>query len=420
MGKVIGQRLPLYDSYRHTTGQTRFTDDIYLPGMLFVKTAKIPVPHARILNIDTTGAERVAGVAAVITHKDVPNNYWGAFVQDQPVLPDKYVRFLGQPVVAVAAVDEDTALEAAEKVKIDYEELTPVFDPEEAMQPGAPEVHEGGNIAKFGGYDAMMVRLGDVEKGFAESDYVIEHKFHTAMNEHAFLEPHCSVAEADANGHITIYTASQTTSWHQFLICGVLAAPINTVRIVSGPTGGGFGGKSNPSTEFVVALLAKKTGKPVKWRWTREEEFLISTVRSADTFWMKTGFKKDGTLVARQIRYIQDTGAYNDFGTYGMMKLTSQINGPYRIPNVWFDGYVVYTNKQVTGPMRGYSITQSVSANETQMEIIAEMTGLDPIEVRRKNLVQDGDILPTQQVLEAVGVRETLDAVIKASNWYSK
>ncbi|PRR69065.1 Nicotinate dehydrogenase large molybdopterin subunit [Moorella humiferrea] len=420
MGKVIGQRIPLYDSYRHTTGQTKYVDDIYLPGMLYVKTAKIPVPHARILNIDTSAAERVAGVAGVITYKDVPNNYWGPFVQDQPVLPDKFVRYLGQPVVAVAAVDEDTAYEAVDKVKIDYEELTPVFDPEEAMQPGAPEVHEGGNIAKFGGYDAMMVRLGDVEKGFAESDYIIEHKFRTSMNEHASLEPHCSVAEADANGHITIYTASQTTSWHQFLICGVLGVPINTVRIVSSPTGGGFGGKSNPSTEFVCALLARKTGKPVKWRWTREEEFLISTVRSADIMWMKTGFKKDGTLVARKIRYIQDTGAYNDFGTYGMMKLTSQINGPYRIPNVWFDGYVVYTNKQVTGPMRGYSITQSVSANETQMEIIAEITGLDPIEVRMKNLLKDGDILPTQQVLEAVGVRETLEAVIKASGWYNK
>jgi CO/xanthine dehydrogenase Mo-binding subunit len=420
MGKVVGQRIPLYDAYLHTTGQTKYTDDICLPGMLYVKTASIAVPHAKILNIETASAEKVSGVIAVITHKDVPNNYWGAFIKDQPVLADRFVRFLGQPIVAIAAVDEDVANEAAMKVKIDYEELKPIFDPEEAMKSGAPEVHEGGNIAEFGGHKNVMVRLGNIEQGFIDSDYIIEHKFHTAMNEHAFLEPHCSVALSDLNGHITIYTSSQTTSWHLYIICDVLAEPISKIRIVSGPTGGAFGGKSNPATEFIVAILSKKTGKPVKWRWTREEEFLISTVRSADTFWMKTGFKKDGTLMARKIRYIQDTGAYNDFGTYGMLKLTSMINGPYRIPNVWFDGFVVYTNKQVTGPMRGYSITQSVSANETQMEIIAETVNMDPIEVRKRNLVQDGDILPTQQVLEAVGVKETLDAVIKASSWYKK
>lgn len=420
MAKFIGQRLPLYDAYRHTSGQTKYADDVYLPGMLYVKTTRLPVPHAKILSIDTRAAEQVPGVAAVITHLDVPNNYWGPFVQDTPVLADKYVRYLGQPVAAVAAVDEDTAFEAAEKVKVEFEELPAVFDPEEAMKPGAPEVHEGGNIAKFDGQDAIVVRLGDVEKGFQESDYIIEHKFRTPTNEHCSLETHCSVAEVDAAGRVVIYTTSQTTTWHQFLIAYVLNLPISAVRIVSTPTGGGFGGKTNPATEFVCAILARKTGKPVKWRWTREEEFLLSTIRSADTMWFKTGFKKDGTLVARQIRYIQDTGAYNDFGTYGMLKLTSQINGPYYIPNVWFDGYVVYTNKQVTGPMRGYSITQSVMANEVQMEIIAEILGMDPIEVRMKNLLKDGDMLPTQQVLEAVGAREALEAVVKASNWYVK
>jgi CO/xanthine dehydrogenase Mo-binding subunit len=408
----------LKDAYRHTSGQTRYADDFIVPGMLYAKTAHVPVPHAKILSINTEAAERTPGVAGVITYKDIPVNYWGAFVQDQPVLADKYARHLRQPVVAIAAVDEDTAYEAAGKVKIDYEELPPVFDPEEAMKPGAVEVHEGGNIARFAGHDAIMVRLGDVDKGFAEADFIFEDRGHAGMREHAFLETHCSVAIPDVNGYLTIHTAAQTTSWHQFLLSSILAKPIHKIRMIASPTGGGFGGKSNPSTEPIAALLAMKTGRPVKWRWTREEEFLISTVSSADTFYLKTGFKKDGTLIAQQVKYIRDNGAYNDFGTYGMLKLTSQFNGPYRVPNFWFDGYVVYTNKQVTGPLRGYSLTQSIHAIENHMEMAAAKAGLDPVEVRRKNLVRDGDMLVTQQVLEAVGVEKTLDAVLKASNWY--
>lgn len=418
--KAIGQRIPVYDAWNHVTGKTIFTDDIYMPGMLYVKTASIPVPHARLISIDTKKAEQLPGVKAVITHKDVPNNYWGPFVQDTPVLADKYVRYLDQPVVAIAAVDEETAMEAAELVQIEYEELVPVFDPEFAMQPDAPEVHEGGNIAKFADNDAIKIRFGDIEKGFAESDYVFEHTFRTQMTEHAFLEPHCSVSHVDSNGYLTIHSTTQTVAWHIGLIANVLNIPESKIRFVTGPVGGGFGGKSNPSTEFVTGLLALKTGKPVKWRWTRKEEFLISTVQSADIMWYKTGYKKDGTLVARQVRYIQDTGAYNDFGTYGMLKLTSQYNGPYFIPNTWFDGYVVYTNKQVTGPKRGYSITQSVLCNETIMDHIAKNLNMDPVEVRIKNMFKDGDQLPTQQVLEAVGAKDTLRTVVEAYNWYNK
>lgn len=420
MGKAIGQRVMLKDAYRHTAGQTCFADDYNVPGMLHVKTAHLAIPHAKILNIDVAAAARLPGVAGVITHRDVPGNYWGAFVQDQPVLADKFVRFLRQPVAAIAAVDEDTAYEAAAKVKIEYEELPAVFDPEEAMKPGAPEVHDGGNIAKFAERDAIVVRLGDVEQGFAESDFVFENRGFCGMREHAFLEPHCSLVIPDANGCLTIHSASQTTSWHQFLLSSILALPLNKIRMIASPTGGGFGGKSNPSTEPICAVLALKTGRPVKWRWTREEEFYISTVSSADTFYVKTGYKKDGTLVARQVRYIRDNGAYNDFGTYGMLKLTALFNGPYRIANFWFDGYVVYTNKQVTGPLRGYSVTQSIHAIENHMDMAAAAAGLDPVEVRRKNLVQDTDRLVIQQPLEAVGAEKALDAVLKAARWYGE
>ncbi len=418
--KAVGKRIPIYDGWNHVTAKTQYTDDIYLPGMLYVKTASVPVPHAKIISIDTSKAESLPGVVGVITHKDVPNNYWGPFVQDTPVLADKYVRYLDQPVVAVAAVDEDTAYEACELVKIEYEELPAVYDPEEAMKPGAPEVHEGGNIAKLGDDDAIMVRYGDVDKAFAECDYIIENKYRAPMTEHAFLEPHCSVSYVDSSGYLTIHSTTQTVAWHQMLISAVINVPQSKMRFVTGPVGGGFGGKSNPSTEFVTALLALKTGKPVKWRWTRKEEFFLSTVSSADTMWYKTGFNKDGLLVATKVRYIQDTGAYNDFGTYGMLKLTSQYNGPYYVPNTWFDGYVVYTNKQVTGPKRGYSITQSVLANETQMDLIARELNMDPVEVRIKNLFKDGDLLPTQQALEAVGAKDTLQAVVEAYDWYNK
>jgi CO/xanthine dehydrogenase Mo-binding subunit len=420
MGKGMGKRIPLYDAPNHVSGLTEYADDISFRGMLHVKTASIPVPHAKIISVDVSEAEKIDGVHGIITHEDVPNNYWGSFVQDTPILADKYVRFLEQPVVAVAAETELIAYEAAKKVKIEYEELPAVFDAEEAMIPGAIEVHEGGNIEKYADKEAMVIRLGDVEKGFEEADYIMEDKFVTPTIEHAFIEPHCSVAKPENDDSLEIYTSSQTSSWHQMLIGGMLKMPLSKLRIVGMTLGGGFGGKSNPSTEPIVAVLAMKTGRPVKWRWTRREEFLISTIRSADTMWFKTGYKKDGTIVARKIKYIQDTGAYNDFGTYGMLKLTSQINGPYRIPNVWFDGYVVYTNKQVSGPMRGYSITQSAYANETQMDKIAEKLGMDPVEVRRKNLVEDGDILPTQQILECVGAKDTLETTVQEYNWFSK
>lgn len=417
MGKLIGQSLPLYDGPSHVSGKTRYTDDVYLPGMLYVAAATIPAHHARILNIDTSAAERVTGVAAVLTHKDVKNNYWGGFVQDQPVLPDTHVRHWRQPVAAVAAVDEDTAWEAAQKIVIDYEELPAIFDPEEAMKPGALQVHEGGNQAPFGGYDPIMVRLGDVEKGLKESDHVIEHRYVCSVGEHCQMEPHCSVAQPNLDGSLILYTTAQTTSFHQGIVSGILGIPLSKLRLISWPLGGGFGSKNSPHTEMVASFLALKTGKPVKWRWNREDEFTISTTRCADTMYYTTGFMKDGTLTARKVLYIHDTGAFNDFGTYGMLKLTPLFSGPYKVPNIWFDAHTVYTNKMASGPLRGYPVTQSIPMVEMQMDEIARITGLDPAEVRLKNMIKDGDMLPTRQVVEAVGATDTLKAVLAASGW---
>ncbi len=412
----VGQRALRYDGLQHVTGRTMFVDDLAFPGMLYSKALKSPHPNARILNIDASRAEKLAGVAAVATHRDVPNNRYGA-IPDQPVFADDYVRYIGQPIAAVAAADEDTALEAVDLIKVDYEVLPPVFDPLEAMKPEAPVIHEGGNIAYFGDSPCRRIRLGDVEKGFAESDVIVEGTYTTPSVEHAQLEPHVGIAVPDATGRLTIYTVSQCIYFHAGQLSGILKLPLSRIRMVGGTVGGGFGAKNDLATDHVVAILALKCGKPVKWRWTREEEFLISSNRNPWYMEYKDGVKKNGKIVARKIRTIQDTGAYNLWGSMCMDKHCFMNRGPYNIANLWVDGYVVYTNKQPTGAMRGFGVTQPTFAWELQMDKIAEALGMDKLEIRLINALHDGDVNAAGQKLEAVAVEETLVAAAKAAGW---
>lgn len=294
MGSYVGQRMPRYDSLGHVTGKTQFVDDITLPGMLTIKVRRSPVARAKILNIDTTEAKKCPGVYAVATAKDVPHNLCG-FYGDHPVLAENEIRFRGQVIAAVAAIDEDAAMEALSKVKIDLEELTPIFDPREAMKPDSEQIRPEGNLWEFEpGMRVRQLRKGDIEKGFAQADVIVEGDYSTCVGEHAMLEPCCSIGDIDERGRLVIYTASQAPSLHATMIAGTLGLPLNKLNMVGGTVGGGFGGRNDPVADHLVGLLAMMTQKPCKWRWTREEEMVCSQMRGAWQFHIKDGVTKDG------------------------------------------------------------------------------------------------------------------------------
>jgi CO/xanthine dehydrogenase Mo-binding subunit len=413
---VIGQRLPRIEGLAHVTGRTRYVDDIYLPGMLYAAVKMAEYHNARILNIDTTEAEKLPGVVAVVTGRDIPNNRFGFKVQDQPVLADDYVRHLGQPVAAVAATRPDIAWEAVQRIRVDYEPLPPVFDALEAMKPDAPAIHEGGNVEPVGpDLDHRRIRMGDCEAAFKEADVIVEDRLSKSMREHTPMEVHVSVAELDPMGKVVIYSCSQLPHLHQLVLSGILKLPLHKIRLIGGTVGGGFGSKNDICTDHLAAILALKTGRPVKWLFTREQEFLLSTSDQAyPLIVMKSGVKRDGTIIARQVYAVQDTGAFCVFGSAGVDKFSWYVRGPYAIPNYWFDGYCVYTDKAASGAMRGFNVADAIFACEVHTDHIAEVLGMDPLELRRKNLAYEGFISTTFTEMHDVRTKEVLEAAALA------
>ncbi|UCF91431.1 MAG: xanthine dehydrogenase family protein molybdopterin-binding subunit [Desulfobacterales bacterium] len=432
--KVVGTRQKRYDGLAHVTGETRFVDDVFVPGTLAVKVLRSPIVKGRVKNLDTTAAERLAGVAGVITPADVPVNGYG-LIPDQPVLAES-IRYKGEPIAAVAAVDEDTALEALDLIHVDIDAQEAVFDPLEAMKPDAPRVRPEGNILMFGERNFRQVVLGDIEAGFKEADHVIEGEyFHPAL-EHAQLEPQTSLAVPEANGKLTIYTVSQALYFHLGMLAGILhmkpddlrcvckwagrtrsswrgSIGLSDIKYVGGTVGGGFGGKNDIHADHVTAILALKTGRPVKWRWTREEELLYSTYRGAWIIKIKDGVRNDGRMVARQVESIRDAGAYTSMNSYVVDKHCFLVNGPYHVPNIYIKGYCVYTNKPPSSSMRGFGVTPATFATEVQMDKIAEAVGLSPWEVRFINAVRNGDQTATRRKLDSVYLIETMQTLAK-------
>ncbi len=407
MTKYVGKAIPRYDGIGHVTGRTVFVDDIVLPGMLYAKVLRSPVPKGVIQNIDTSAAKSMPGVAAVVTAKDIPgqNAYYAT---DQPVLVEKNIRYKGERIAAVAAVDEDTAVEAIEKIKLDIEEQTPVFDPMEAMKPDAPKVRPEGNLWKFNSGESRILRKGDVEKGFAEADQIVERTYVERMNDHAPMEPHVSLAYIDGNDRLTIHTVSQARHFHLGHLCPVFKLPLSKLRLIGGTVGGGFGGKNEIQCDHIAGLLALKTRKAVKYRMTRQEDLLYSTKRGAFVLEYKSGVKKDGRVTAHKIRAIHDIGAYNTMGSYAVEKQLLYIAGPYAVPNVWYDGYAVFTNKPVASSMRGYTVINVTYSSEIQMNLMAEAIGMDPWEIRFINAWRDGDTGPTMWKVTAAGLIESM------------
>lgn len=427
--KVVGQKVKRYDGMAHVTGETRFVDDVIVPGTLTVKAFRSPVSKGKIKNLDVSAAEALKGVAGVITAVDVPCNAYG-LIPDQPVIAGEAVRYKGEIIAAVAAVDEDTAMEALDKIKPDIEEEKPVFDPLEAMKPDAPKVRPEGNIYMYGDRPYRQVIFGDIDAGFKEADVVIENEYLHPSLEHAQLEPQTSLAVPEARGNLTIYTVSQALYFHLGQLCGILQmqpdkvqcknwaartgsswrhnAGFSDLKYVGGTVGGGFGSKNDIHADHITALLALKTGRPCKWRWTREEDLLYSTFRGAWRISIRDGVKKDGRIVARKIKSIRDAGAYSSLNPYVVDKNSFLATGPYFVPNVLIQNYCVYTNKPPASSMRGFGVTPSVFATEVQIDKIAHELGMSPWEVRLMNAYRSGDMTPTRRVINSVALVEVL------------
>ena len=410
---AVGQRATRPDGRLHGLGQTLYIDDLSFPGMLYCKIKRAGIASALIKKIDTREAAAMPGVMAVITGKDIPVNSFGPSIKDQPVLAYERVFHAGDGVAAVAAVTEQIALEALDKIKIEYEPLTPIFDPVEAMQDSAPKVHPpASNI-----YATKTIKKGDVEKGFRESYRLFEQTYSTQMVEHVPLEPHCSIAAWDANGRLTIHSTLGRITLGRTDMARTLQMPINRVRMVATIVGGNFGGKNEITQEPALAVLSKKTGRPVKGTFTRTEEFIATTTRHPIIMEYKTGVSKEGKILARKVRLVLDGGAYCSWSETTLGKACILSPGPYNIENVLAEAYVVYTNKTMTGAMRGFGAPQVCFAYESQMDEIADALNIDPLEIRLRNAFNEGSMSPTGQVLHSVVVRESLMQAAERYGW---
>ena len=410
---AVGQRTTRPDARTHGLGQTKYIDDFYVAGMLYAKIKRAGVASARILKVDTSEAEAMPGVVAVITGKDIPVNSFGPSLKDQPVLAQDRVFHAGDGVAAVAAVTEQIAADALEKIKVEYEEFAPVLDPLESLKLETPGVHApSANI-----YGHKLIKKGDVEKGFAESYRVFEASFRTQMVEHVPLEPHSSLAQWDANGRLTIHSTLGRITLGRADIARTLGIPMSRIRIIATVVGGNFGGKNEITTEPVIGILAKKTGRPVKCTFTRPEEFYASTTRHPIIMDYKTGVTKEGKILARKIRLVLDGGAYCSWSETTLGKACILCAGPYEIENLVAEAFVVYTNKTMTGAMRGFGAPQVCFGYESHMDDMAKALGIDPLEMRMRNVLREGSLSPTSQMLHSVVVKESLLQAAKRFGW---
>jgi len=424
---IVGKKITRVDGIEKATGRAIYAGDIKFPNMLYGKVLRSKLPHARILNIDTTRASKLPGVKAVITGKDLPERRYGFVLKDQAVLAKDKVRFIGEPIAAVAAISSDIAEEALELIDVEYEELKAIFDPIEAMNSESPIIHEELNsymamwpAIRYGNVCShTKINRGDVEKGFSESDHIFEDRFLTQMVHQNYIEPHVAIANSDLSGRITIWTSNQSPFGVRSELMEALGIPLNKIRIMMAHVGGGFGGKFGITVEPIALILSQKTDRPVKIAMTREEELTVTHPRHPSIIELKTGVKNDGTIIARDAKIIYDTGAYAGMGPVVNMIGAKYVSGPYKIPNIRANAYSVYTNKSNSGFCRGAGNPQVTFAYESQMDIIAEKLNIDPLELRLKNAVEDGDLSSTGQVLKNVGLKEALKKAAEKINWKS-
>jgi len=413
---VVGRRVTRVEGYEKVTGEARYVADIALPGTLTGRVLRSPYPHAKILRIDTGKAEKLRGVRAVVTAEDTIKRGWGAFIPDQYPLSVGKVRYVGEEVAAVAAIDPDIAEEALGLIEVEWEELPALFDPEEAMQEGAPLIHEGKerNIAF-----KIDVERGDTERAFGESDLILEDTFQSTPQWHCAIETIGSVAEYAPSGKYTISMNTQTLFMARYRIASALGVRETDVRVIQSAVGGGFGGKScDDNNAIIAALLARKARKPVKLINSREEEFLAgSRPRVPMKIWVKMGFKKDGRIRAKQLHIIADNGAYSAKAPAITGVAALRHDTCYKYSDVKTRAYLVYTNKIPTGAFRGFGNPSAEWAVEQVIDQAAHRLGIDPLDLARLNAAEPGYVSPHGNRVGSCELKQSIDLVEKMMDW---
>jgi CO/xanthine dehydrogenase Mo-binding subunit len=430
---VVGQSVYRKDANPKVTGQTLHVGNIEMPGMLHVAVLRSPYPHARITRIEKSRAEKMDGVAAVLTGAEIAkmagvDPYFGPAFRDQPILAVDKVCFVGDPVVAVAAKDLRTAEDALQLVEVDYEPLPAVFDVLESIKPESPLVHEQHRPAKTfadlahvkAGQQSNIcyhfkLRVGDVDKAFAEADRVFEDTFSSPPAQHMPMEPHVTLVYVDESQRINVWTASQSPSYVRTELANTFGMPMHRIRVRVPYLGGGYGAKLYGKLEPLVTVLALITRKPVRYALTREEEFLTITKHKVVTK-IKTAIK-DGSITARKCEVFWDTGAYAEIGPRIGHKSGYTSAGPYRIPNVWIDSYCVYTNHVPAGAFRGFGVPQVIWAYDSQTDMIARALGADPVEFRLKPALDEGETFATGTTVRSFGIKESIRRAAEAIEW---
>jgi selenium-dependent xanthine dehydrogenase len=409
--QAISRPLPRPDAVDKVTGRGIYPDDLYVEGMLYGLALRSRYPHARLKRVDVRRAKALAGVVTVLTASDIPGRKdCGVHQVDWPVLCYDKVRYVGDAIALVVAETEVTAEQALGLIDVDYDPLPVVTGPKEAHRPEAPVLHEhhptGNVLAHF------HLEDGDIEKGFAEADVVVEREYRTQTVEHAFLEPEAALAVPEANGRITVYCGGQIPFSDRDQIAATLNVAPERIRVVNCLIGGGFGGKEDVSVQIHVALAAWATKRPVKMVWSRKESLITHPKRHATIIKLKTGAKKDGTLVAHEAEVYGDGGAYASLSNHVMLRTTTHAAGPYQVPNVHVNTFAMYTNNVPAGAFRGFGVTQSGFAMECQMDVLAKALGISPLEIRRKNVLRYGKkTIAGQLMTESCGLDQCLELV---------
>ena len=414
---IVGKPFRKVDARAKCVGQTKFADDIVLPRMLYCKMLRSHLPHALIKSIDVSKALAQRGVFAVVTGKDFPIPYGILPVsQDEHALCTDKVRFIGDPVAAVAAIDEDVAFDAMNLIEVEYEPLSTISTIEEAVLIEEPRIHDYGDVGNI--HKKVSLEFGNVEEGFAEADLVREDTFFYEGNTHLPMEQHAAVAHFDSDGKITLWSSTQTPHYVHRALAKVLGLPASHIRVIATPNGGGFGGKSDPfNHEVVVCKLSMLTGRPVKVTLTREEVFYCHRGRHPVLMKVKTGVKNDGAITAMHFQSYLDGGAYGSYGVASTFYTGALQTVTYDVPRYKFQGIRTFTNKPPCGPKRGHGTPQPRYALEVQLDKIAEQLRLDPVEIRRKHLVAPNTVTANYLRIGSMGLGACIDKVAEGSRW---
>ncbi|HEU5189121.1 MAG TPA: molybdopterin cofactor-binding domain-containing protein [Methylomirabilota bacterium] len=418
---VIGQSRPKIDAWAKVTGETKYADDLVLPRMAYGKLLRSSHPHARIVRIDTARAAALPGVYAVITGHDLPRVKFGILPvsQDEEALCTDKVRMVGDPVAAVAAVDEETAERATELIEVEYAPLPALMSIEDALKHPDVRIHEYGDGPNV--HKAVALQFGDVDAAFAASDLVREDVFFFEGNTHLPLEQHAAVAHWGPDGKLTLWSSTQTPHYVHRLLGKILDVPQAHIRVIAAPVGGGFGGKLDPfAHEIAACKLSQLIGRPVKIALTREEVFYVHRGRHPVLMWVKTGFRKDGAITGMHFRTWLDGGAYGSYGVASTFYTGALQTVTYKVPVYKFEGARIFTNKPPCGPKRGHGTPQPRFALECQLDKAAEQLGLDPADMRRRNLAEPFTKTANHLTVTTIGLGECIDRVVEASGWRQK